>query len=493
MRFLHPEGAPVDLTKPVVRETQRALNEYVSQHLVKSSFDVNSGFTSGKKMKSMIHENREKLVKIFGSDEALRGIDDLAESLVLMGSENKPITVRELNALKSTLKKFGISPASVLSRYYSASLGKVGPVYLITDGVTRSMTGLSDKYFDQIYKEALYDLDALENILRRSSEADIADQIASTKSLVREAFKEGGKKIARAGVYAALNEHMISVYGRGLAQDVFNFNEDEGGENMDGDLLRGYLLMNDNRTGQPSRIAPSMYSNEIEDDDMSKFEQQEESAAQDVLDNTLTDVDLEQQQVDESPDDVEYVAGVVQDIFEETGLDPETGLIFAQLESSMGKFTRAPTSSAEGVFQFIDSTWESMIEKHGSKYGITMENADKFDPEQNAYMGAEFLKENAASLKRKGHEATPENLYLAHFLGAGGANRFLKGLKEKPNAPVSKSVRKSQIEANKSLFIKKGKLVTLEEFMDTVSNKVDTARGNIQSYLDTGTSNTAEA
>jgi hypothetical protein len=29
--------------------------------------------------------------------------------------------------------------------------------------------------------------------------------------------------------------------------------------------------------------------------------------------------------------------------------------------------------------------------------------------------------------------------------------------------------------------------------MDTISNKVDTARGNIQSYLDTGTSNTAEA
>jgi hypothetical protein len=497
---LYPDTIHIDFSEPKLHAVRRALQESMSAELLRKSFDANTGFASGTKLRGLIHTNEDKLRLIYGGDKGMQNIYDVRDAMILMGTENKPLFQKDLNHIRSVMKAFGISPASILSRYYSASLGKVGPVYLVSDALTRLLTGVSDKHFDTAYRETMYNLDALGSVLKKVGEDDSAALIEKTRKTLLSKGAEGLAKLGRAGLSKFINEHTVLIYGREYEPPM---DDDDLANQESGQLLNEWLEMNDQYTGQSSRTAVDLLdTGEDEEDDLEKLRKIFENGefpeeGEDTMTNDigLTDVELEQQQLglNESPDDVEYVASVVQDIFEEAGLDPETGLIFAQLESSMGKFTRAPTSSAEGVFQFIDSTWESMIEKHGSKYGITMENADKFDPEQNAYMGAEFLKENAASLERKGHEATPENLYLAHFLGAGGANRFLKGLKEKPNAPVSKSVRKSQIEANKSLFIKKGKLVTLEEFMDTVSNKVDTARGNIQSYLDTGTSNTAEA
>ena len=79
----------------------------------------------------------------------------------------------------------------------------------------------------------------------------------------------------------------------------------------------------------------------------------------------------------------------------------------ASVESSLNPNAKAKTSSAAGLFQFIESTWEGMVERHGAKVGLGKEAAAlakgdlpaderrrimdlRFDPKIAARMGAEF-------------------------------------------------------------------------------------------------------
>ncbi len=108
-----------------------------------------------------------------------------------------------------------------------------------------------------------------------------------------------------------------------------------------------------------------------------------------------------------------------------TGFDPHIAATVAAVESSFDPNAKAPTSSAGGYFQFLDATWKETLDKHGAKYGLA-KNASKYDGRANALMGMEFLKDNAEYLKKRlGREITDVDLYAAHFLGPGGAAKFL--------------------------------------------------------------------
>ncbi len=84
----------------------------------------------------------------------------------------------------------------------------------------------------------------------------------------------------------------------------------------------------------------------------------------------------------------------------------KTGVSFSYLmekaaaESNFNPTIKAKTSSATGLFQFIESTWMDMIDKHGAKYGID-KTASKTellnlrkDPEIASFMAAEFAEGN---------------------------------------------------------------------------------------------------
>jgi len=63
-----------------------------------------------------------------------------------------------------------------------------------------------------------------------------------------------------------------------------------------------------------------------------------------------------------------------------TGVD--FGYLMAQAaqESSFQADARASTSSATGLYQFLDSTWLSMMRTHGAKYGFA-DMADRIQPD----------------------------------------------------------------------------------------------------------------
>ena len=52
-----------------------------------------------------------------------------------------------------------------------------------------------------------------------------------------------------------------------------------------------------------------------------------------------------------------------------TGVDFDFLMKTAQRESAMNPAARARTSSAAGLFQFIEQTWLATLKQHGGKHG----------------------------------------------------------------------------------------------------------------------------
>ena len=112
----------------------------------------------------------------------------------------------------------------------------------------------------------------------------------------------------------------------------------------------------------------------------------------------------------------------------------------AKAESSFNPNAKSGTSSATGLYQFIDSTWLQMVERYGDQYGIETEGKSRSeilnmrkDPEKASFMAAAFASENERFLNTNwGGEVGATELYLAHFLGASGAASFLNARDENP-------------------------------------------------------------
>ncbi|SCW76808.1 hypothetical protein SAMN02927924_02732 [Sphingobium faniae] len=161
-----------------------------------------------------------------------------------------------------------------------------------------------------------------------------------------------------------------------------------------------------------------------------------------------------------------------------TGVDFGYLLGQAKIESSLNPHARASTSSARGLYQFIDQSWLAVIDKHGSEYGLGWA-ADAVSrgsngryhvsdphlrqqildlrnhPETASVMAAEHAADNKAYLERRlGREAQPVDLYLAHFLGVGGAAKFLSTHDRAPQATAA-SLFPAAARANRSIFYDK--------------------------------------
>lgn len=120
-------------------------------------------------------------------------------------------------------------------------------------------------------------------------------------------------------------------------------------------------------------------------------------------------------------------------------------------ESGGNDQAKAATSSASGRYQFTDGTW---LQYHAKVFGNTGETreqilAKKRDGAVQDRLMMELTSDNAKALRGAGLPVNDANLYLAHFLGIGGA---LKLLRAGPNAPLSEAIDAKQIAANKAVF-----------------------------------------
>lgn len=132
----------------------------------------------------------------------------------------------------------------------------------------------------------------------------------------------------------------------------------------------------------------------------------------------------------------------------------------ARQESAFKPDAKARTSSATGLFQHIDSTWNTMVDRYGSRFGITRQTP-RTDPKASALMGAAFMAENARQLNAVGLEVTPSSLYMAHFAGAKGA---IKALTAPPDKPASAVFGRAAAKANS--FMSGKTVAEVRQFFD---------------------------
>lgn len=158
-----------------------------------------------------------------------------------------------------------------------------------------------------------------------------------------------------------------------------------------------------------------------------------------------------------------------------TGADFDYLMKTAARESSFRPAAVARTSSARGLFQFIEGTWLRTLKTEGGKYGL-QGLADQIfktrsgryyvpdrsarrkilklrhDPNVSALMAGAFTRANSDMIaQRIGRPPTGGELYLAHFLGASDAVRMIKLLKKNPHWRADRAFPQAA-RANRPIF-----------------------------------------
>ncbi|WP_142847906.1 transglycosylase SLT domain-containing protein [Telmatospirillum sp. J64-1] len=135
---------------------------------------------------------------------------------------------------------------------------------------------------------------------------------------------------------------------------------------------------------------------------------------------------------------------------EKTGVSFSFLMAQASRESAFRPTAQNSKSTAAGLFQFTAGTWLELVHRHGQAHGLGEASAKirrsadgrlhvddpqarrdilnlRRDPELAAVMAAEYARDNRAHLERNlQRQVGWADLYLAHFLGPGGALRMLK-------------------------------------------------------------------
>lgn len=190
------------------------------------------------------------------------------------------------------------------------------------------------------------------------------------------------------------------------------------------------------------------------------------------------------------------VAMAIAEASARTGVDFSYMLAKAGVESGFDADAGASTSSAKGLYQFIDSTWLSMVKRHGADHGLQAQaDAIRFNRSGQAYvadrqmrreilalrdnpqiaalMAAEFAKENEALLAQEYSGPIGDiELYMAHFLGPRGAAKFLNAWQANPNQSSAALFPKAA-RANRPVFYHpSGAQRTLQSTRDWIADRL---------------------
>jgi hypothetical protein len=196
---------------------------------------------------------------------------------------------------------------------------------------------------------------------------------------------------------------------------------------------------------------------------------------------------------------VAQITGAIRHAARAVGTSFSYMLATAKVESNFNPSAKATTSSAQGLFQFIEQTWLSVMKEAGPQLGYgayadaivktpsgRMDVPDpsmrsqilglRQDPTANAAMAGAFTNKNASILNaRLGRPPSDGELYIAHFLGAGGAGKLINAASTAN--PTAANLFPSAAQANRSVFYDKaGRARSASEVYGNLTGRYEVAR-----------------
>ncbi len=169
------------------------------------------------------------------------------------------------------------------------------------------------------------------------------------------------------------------------------------------------------------------------------------------------------------------VAGAIKQAANTSGASFQYLLTTAKMESDFNPTAGASTSSAHGLFQFIDQTWLGTVKEAGAQLGygnyadaITKSSDGSYsvgdptarraimklrdDPVAASSMAAVLTQSNSFKLTGMiGRRPTDSELYMAHFMGVGGAAKLITNAEDNPQASGPRLFPNAAA-ANRSIF-----------------------------------------
>jgi hypothetical protein len=183
----------------------------------------------------------------------------------------------------------------------------------------------------------------------------------------------------------------------------------------------------------------------------------------------------------------EAVGAVIAKASQATGVDFGYLMRTARRESGFNPSAQASSSSAGGLFQFVDQTWLGALKQHGAKHGYSafadlIKTASdgrlsvagggdarkavmalRMDPKASSLMAGELASDNAAYLRgRVGREPTAGELYAAHFLGPKASADLIEARQIRPSVSAA-ALFPDAAAANPAIFYRDGRPASVAE------------------------------
>ena len=193
------------------------------------------------------------------------------------------------------------------------------------------------------------------------------------------------------------------------------------------------------------------------------------------------------------------IAGAIKQAANTNGTSFEYLLTTAKMESDFNPTAGASTSSAHGLFQFIDQTWLGTVKEAGAQLGygnyaeaITKSSSGTYsvsdpaarraimklrdDPTAASAMAAVLTQSNSFKLTGMiGRRPTDSELYMAHFMGVGGAAKLISNAEDNPQASGARLFPNAAA-ANRSIFYDRtGRARTISEVYSFLSQRYASA------------------
>jgi hypothetical protein len=203
------------------------------------------------------------------------------------------------------------------------------------------------------------------------------------------------------------------------------------------------------------------------------------------------------------------VLASIQQASANTGMDFSYLMAQASRESSFDPTAKATTSSASGLYQFVEQTWLGEFQQHGATYGYgdlaskIVKHSDghysvsdpaarkqildlRKDPSLNASMAAELAADNKTKMEKAlGRSVSATDLYLAHFLGLSGALRFVRTMESSPDSTGAAMFPRAAASNNSVFYTKDGRALTVSEIYGKIEANMTSSQAAFASLSNT--------